>query len=68
MVIQQGSLIDRIDFNIEEAHEHIENGLGHLRNVEEKVDSPCARRTMCFLILGILALAIVIGFKLSKWF
>lgn len=66
LVIEQGSLIDRIDYNIEETFNHVEKGIGHLKGADEKAESPCARKCMCFLILAILVMAVVIGFKLSK--
>ncbi len=65
-MIEQGSLIDRIDYNIEETFQHIEKGVGHLQKANENAESPCARKCMFILIIGILAMAIVIGFKLSK--
>lgn len=66
LVIEQGSLIDRIDFNIEEAFLHVERGITHLRGAEDKASSPCARKCMCILIILILAMACVIGFKVAK--
>lgn len=66
LVIEQGSLIDRIDFNIEETYQHVEKGVGHLQSANEKAESPCARKCMCFLIIGILIMAVVVGFKLSN--
>ena len=66
LVIEQGSLIDRIDYNIEETLQHVEKGVVHLKGADEKAESACARKCMCFLILAILVMAIVIGFKLSN--
>lgn len=42
MVIEQGSIIDRIDCNIEETFEHIKVGNTHLRNADENARSSCA--------------------------
>ena len=66
LVIEQGSLIDRIDYNIEETYQHVERGVVHLEGANEKVESACARKCMCILILAILVMAVVIGFKLSN--
>lgn len=66
LVIEQGSLIDRIDFNLEEANMHIEKGIDHLKNTEKHASSPCAQKCMCILIILILAMACVIGFKMAK--
>lgn len=69
LVIDQGSLIDRIDFNIEETFTHIEKGITHLKGADESASSPCAQKCMCILIMLILAMACVIGFKMSKqWY
>jgi t-SNARE complex subunit (syntaxin) len=65
-VIEQGSLIDRIDFNIEETVGHVERGVEHLRGANEKASSPCAQKCMVILIILILGMACVIGFKMSK--
>lgn len=42
LVIEQGSLIDRIDVNIEETLTHVEKGNEHLRGAEDNASSPCA--------------------------
>lgn len=36
LVIDQGSIIDRIDFNIEETFNHIDRGVEHLKSADEK--------------------------------
>ena len=59
-------MIDRIDFNIEETLEFVTKGRKHLEGADEKADSPCARKCMCVLILAIIIMAMVIGFKLAK--
>lgn len=42
LVIDQCSLIDRIDFNIEETLVHLDKGVDHLRGAEENASSPFA--------------------------
>ena len=66
LVIEQGSLIDRIDFNIEEAAGHVDRGVGRLRKAEKHAASPCASKCMCVLILLVLAMACVLGFKIAR--
>lgn len=66
MVIEQGSIIDRIDYNIEETFTHVEKGNEHLRGAEEKASSPIAERCMLSLLAIIVVLAIILGFKYSK--
>ena len=66
LVIEQGSIIDRIDFNIEETFTHVEKGNEHLRGAEDKASSPCAEKCMMVLLVLIVVLAIILGFKYSK--
>ena len=66
LVIDQGSLIDRIDFNIQETCGHVERGVEHLKGADDKASSPAAQKCMVCLIIGILIMACVIGFKLAK--
>jgi len=66
LVIEQGSLLDRIDFNIEETYTHTEKGVVHLSSADAKASNPCAQKCMLILIAMIIAMAVIIGFKLSK--
>lgn len=65
-MIEQGSLIDRIDFNIEETLLHAEKANEHLEKVDKNVRNSCAQKCTLALIAIILVLAVVIGFKLSN--
>ena len=66
LVIHQGSLIDRIDFNIEETFTHVQKGNEHLRGADEKADNKYASKCIICLMSAILILAIVLGFKYSS--
>jgi syntaxin 16 len=63
LVIEQGSLIDRIDFNIEETVGHVERGVEHLRKAEEHAECTCASK--CMLVLVGLIFLLVIAFGLT---
>lgn len=65
LVIHQGSLIDRIDFNIEETFTHIQKGNEHLRSADEWASNKYARKCIVCLMSAILILAVVLGFKYS---
>jgi len=65
LVIEQGSLIDRIDYNIEETFTHVEQGNVHLVNAEKQQDSSCSMKCILVLILLIVILGIVFGIKHS---
>ena len=66
LVIEQGSLIDRIDCNIEETLGHVERGNKHLKKAEEHVSNSCAEKCMLVLLTLILVVAIILGFKYSQ--
>ena len=66
LVIEQGSLIDRIDFNIEETMDHVSRGIDHLKGAEKKAANTCASKCMVILILLVVAMACVLGFKMAK--
>lgn len=65
-MIHQGSLIDRIDFNIEETFTHTVNANEHLENVDKKADNKHAARCIICLMTTIMILAIALGFKYSS--
>lgn len=49
LVIDQGSVLDRIDYNIEQVGSHVEEGLEQLRKAERSQKR--SRMTMCILLL-----------------
>ncbi len=65
LVIHQGSLIDRIDFNIEETFTHVEKGNEHLQSVDDKADNKHAARCIICLMSAVMILAVILGFKYS---
>ena len=66
MVIDQGSIIDRIDVNIEETFFHIEQGKEHLIKADKHASSSCAEKCMLLLVAIIIILAVVLGVKYSS--
>lgn len=66
LVIIQGSLLDRIDYNIDESLAHVKKGDETLTRVENRQKtSKCACRVMTLMVLGILVLGIVL---MVRWF
>jgi t-SNARE complex subunit (syntaxin) len=65
-VVKQGTIIDRIDCNIEETLFSVEKGNEHLRGADENARSHCAERCMFVLLAFIVVLAIILGLKYSK--
>lgn len=66
MVILQGSLLDRIDFNIEESFQKVVEGQEHIAKAEtyQKKASGCAFKTMIVLVVLIAFMSIVL---VAKW-
>ncbi len=63
MVIEQGSLVDRIDVNIEQTYEHTVNAVKHLEIANEHAASPFADKVIKVLVILIIALAFILGLK-----
>ena len=62
-MIEQGSLIDRIDVNIESTYEHTQKAVVHLVAADEAASSAFADRVMKVLVVMILLMAIILGLK-----
>jgi t-SNARE complex subunit (syntaxin) len=65
MVIDQGSIIDRIDCNIDDTVTHIQKGVVHLRGAEKHASSATADKCIRILLLLVLIGAIALGYKYS---
>lgn len=66
LVIMQGSLLDRIDFNIEESATFVKKGEQTLERVDERQKrSKCACRVISVMVLAMLILATVLVVKWS---
>lgn len=64
-MIDQGSIVDRIDYNVEQTLQHTKKAVVHLQGAEEAASSPFADRIIRGLITAIIFLAIVMGYKFS---
>lgn len=70
MVILQGTLLDRIDYNIEESYQNVQKGVEHIVKAEkyQKKTSNCAFKTMLVFLVGIAILSIILAIKWSgRW-
>lgn len=63
LVISQGSLVDRIDVNIDSTLQHTKNAVVHLVAADEHASSPFAERIMKVLVIMILIMGIILGLK-----
>ncbi|EEB09753.1 SNARE Tlg2 [Schizosaccharomyces japonicus yFS275] len=64
LVIDQGALIDRIDYNIERTQNYAHSAEKELKKAEQTQHNTGRLRFICFLILMIIALIFVLVFKL----
>ena len=62
-MVAQGSVIDRIDYNLEQTEEHTSNAVVHLQGADEAVSSPFADKVIKSLAVAIILFAIVLGLK-----
>jgi syntaxin 16 len=63
LVIVQGSLIDRIDMNIETTLTHTKSAVVHLEAADEHASNPFASKVIKILVVMIMVLAILLGLK-----
>jgi len=63
MVIFQGTILDRIDYNIYESRHNIRRGNSEMEETHERLKSGCLRRINQILIICIFIMSILIIFK-----
>ena len=63
MVIFQGTILDRIDFNTYKSRNHIRRGNRELQETHERLKSGCLRKLNRILIFAIFIMSILIIFK-----
>ena len=66
LVIDQGTILDRIDFNMEQVVEHTREGIKQLEKAEEYQKSARPKWCIAFLLFSICALLVVIVLKHGK--
>lgn len=66
LVIDQGTILDRIDYNMETAVEHAKEGVVNLEKAEESQKSNPATKCIIVLVILIIIMVIVIIAKHSK--
>ncbi|EPY52410.1 SNARE Tlg2 [Schizosaccharomyces cryophilus OY26] len=66
LVIEQGALVDRIDFNVEQTQVHAKSAEKELTKAEGHQRNTGRLRFMCILVLIIIALLIILIGKLAR--
>ena len=63
MIIYNGTILDRIDYNIYQSRYHVRKGNKELEEAHERLKSGCIRRLNQILIIAIFIMSILIIFK-----
>jgi syntaxin 16 len=64
-VLEQGTILDRIDYNIEQAHKDTKQAVVHLEKTKEIEKSGCARGVIICMSVTILVLVLLMVMKHS---
>jgi syntaxin 16 len=63
LIIEQGTILDRIDYNTYQARHNIRRGNNEMEETHERLKSGCIRRINQILIISIFIMSILIIFK-----
>ena len=63
LVVEQGTILDRIDYKIDKADEYTKKGKQHLINAENLQKNSCFRNIMLILFIVIFIESILLIFK-----
>lgn len=66
LVLEQGTILDRIDFNISCSNENVEKAHKDLQKANKNLEKNCARNTNLCLIITIFVFAILLILKYLK--
>jgi syntaxin 16 len=63
LVVEQGTILDRIDYNVECAHKDTKQAIVHLENTLEIEKSPRSKKVMICLVVSIMVCTLLLMFK-----
>lgn len=66
LVIDQGTVLDRIDYNIETTVHNVKQANIQLRKAEQYQSSPTGRRCIIILLILILIFSVILTIKYTK--
>ena len=65
LVIDQGTILDRIDYNMENAVENVKQGIVHLEKAEEHQKNAMSVKCIILLVLLIIIMIVILTWKHS---
>jgi len=65
MVIEQGTMIDRIETNIADAEYHVEEGVKYIKGAETVQKYNKITLCLIFVVVAVIAFAVILGIKLT---
>jgi len=65
LVVEQGTILDRIDFNVEQAHKDVKKAVVHLEKTVKLEKSMRSKSVLICLVVSILVCVILLVLKLN---
>ncbi len=66
LVMEQGTILDRIDYNIETAFQNTKNANKQLEKAHKNLEKNCSRNTNIILLIAIFVMSLLLIFKYLK--
>ncbi|XP_020893016.1 syntaxin-16 isoform X2 [Exaiptasia diaphana] len=64
MIVEQGTILDRIDYNVEQASVKVEQGLEQLKKAEQHQKS--SRKMLCIIFLSVVVIIMLVALVITK--
>lgn len=65
LVIEQGTLLDRIDTNIDKAEFHVQEGVEYVKGAEKIQGYNKVTICLLFVVVAVIAISVIVGIKIT---